>query len=144
MRYISFKLVVLNSFIFFLTGCKPYASYNISLSKVERNTKASEIYGKMKIDKFQKDGNTSFSFEDGLIKSTWIVGYDQIYFEINNKINHSIKIIWDDAVYVDENGESHRVMHSGIKYSDREKSMVPSVIVRKEKINRYNNSNRSY
>ncbi len=33
--------------------------------------------------------------------------------------------------FVDENGRSHRVMHSGVKYADRDKPQPPSIIVRK-------------
>jgi hypothetical protein len=55
-------------------------------------------------------------------------------FLLENKTDYSIKIPWDEAAYVDEFGRSHRVMHSGVKYTDRDKPQPPSVIVRKGSI----------
>jgi hypothetical protein len=53
---------------------------------------------------------------------------------LENKTDYSIQIIWDEAAFVDENGISHRIMHSGVKYTDRNNSEPPTVIVRKGRI----------
>ena len=41
-----------------------------------------------------------------------------------------MKIIWDEAAYIDQNGSTQKVMHSGVKYTDRNSSQPPSVIIR--------------
>ena len=45
-----------------------------------------------------------------------------------------MKIIWDEAAYVDTGGTSHRIAHAGVKYVDINNPQPPSVIVRKGRI----------
>jgi len=106
------------------------AKYFLSLSKVERPEKASQRYGSQKIDTASMN-KYKFYFEDDLVKVLWSVSSDEIAFTVQNKTDHSIKIPWDDAAFIDENGSSHRVMHSGIKYNDRQQAQAPSIVVRK-------------
>jgi hypothetical protein len=110
------------------------AEYQISLIKVERPEKASARYGLQKVDAVTADDKYKYSFEDDMVKILWFVGSRQIGFLIQNKTDYSVKIPWDEAAFVDESGRSHRVMHSGVKYTDRDKSQPPSVIVRKGSI----------
>ncbi len=126
-----FKIIlVLIALVAFLTGCpKPY--YNIELTKVERPAKAKKRYGVKKITKIKEEGVEKYHFEDEMVDIRWwIVNVNQIWFKLTNKTNHSIKIIWDEAAFVDYNGLTHRVMHKGVKYVDRNDSQPPSVIVR--------------
>ena len=39
-----------------------------------------------------------------------------------------MKIPWDDIVYVDVDGDTKRVMHSGVKYTDRNASQPASIV----------------
>ena len=39
-----------------------------------------------------------------------------------------MKINWDEMVYVDETGTAQRVMHAGVKYTDRNMSQPHSII----------------
>ena len=110
------------------------AEYQISLIKVERPKKATARYGLQKVDAVTVDEKYKFSFEDDLVRILWLVGSNQISFLVQNKTDYSIKIPWDEAAFVDENGRSHRIMHSGVKYTDRDKPQPPSVIVRKGSI----------
>ena len=48
--------------------------------------------------------------------------------QIENKSNYSIKIQWDDVAYISSSGQTGRVMHSGVKYIDRNNSQPASVI----------------
>jgi hypothetical protein len=52
-------------------------------------------------------------------------------FSLENKTEHSIKIPWDEAAFIDESGRSRRVMHAGVKFDDREKPQEASVVVPK-------------
>jgi hypothetical protein len=110
------------------------ADYQISLIKVERPEKATIRYGVQKVDAVTTDTKYKYAFEDDMVRILWFVNSGRIAFLLQNKTDYSIKIPWDEAVYVDEMGRSHRVMHSGVKYTDRDKSQPPSVIVRRGSI----------
>lgn len=133
-----------------LSGCTTYRSvYDISLKEVERPAKAKERYGVQKIIKVEKSveeenyfkdeekkyysyfGQEKYNFEDEMIKIAWIPTPHEFLFILTNKTDHSIKIVWDEASYVDISGESHRVMHSGVKYIDRDSAQPPSIVVRR-------------
>jgi len=119
-----------------LAGCavlKPWhhVIYNIGLEEVERPAQAEERYGEQKITQTQEGDIEKFYFEDDMVGIIWSPTSSQISFILTNKTDHSIRIIWDEAAYVDVPGESHRVMHSGVKYIDRNNPQPPSVIVRK-------------
>lgn len=125
-------IVLLIIFITPLFGCQSFrAYYDIGLTEVERPALAKERYGEQKITKAREEGIEKYYFEDELVKILWLPSASNVSFNLTNKTDHSIKIIWDEAVYVDTKGESHRVMHSGVKYIDRSNSMPPSVVVRK-------------
>lgn len=49
-------------------------------------------------------------------------------FVVNNKTDGPLKIIWDEARFIDVNGLSHRLIHSGIGYEERNDSHPPTVV----------------
>lgn len=121
-----FFLLLLN-----MMGCTYHlAVYHVGLSEVERPIDAKDRYGEQQIIRFKDQGKTKYRFEDEMVEIIWGVMPTQIAFELRNKTTHSIKIIWDETVYVDELGESKRVMHSGVKYSEKNNSQPPTVIPR--------------
>ncbi len=126
--YLLFGIIMLSM----LMGCVsiPYAQYDFELQEVERPAQARERYGEQKIVTTEEAGVNEYVFEDEMIKILWLPTTDAIHFSLTNKTSHSIKIIWDEAAYVDVNGSSHRVMHSGVKYIDRTSSQPPTVVVR--------------
>lgn len=118
--------------VFFLVGCTTYrAYYDIGLKEVERPAQAKERYGAQKITQVEEGGMEKYYFEDDMVKIVWIPTASQVSFVLTNKTDHSIKIVWDEAAFVDENGVTHRVMHSGVKYIDRNNPQPPSIVVRK-------------
>jgi hypothetical protein len=135
MKTHSKTIIVLALLVVFLSDCATYtAYYDISLKEVERPAQAKERYGEQKIMKAEEGGMEKYYFEDEMVKIVWIPTASQISFILTNKTEHSIKIVWDEAAFVDENGVSHRVMHSGVKYIDRTNPQPPSVVVRKGSI----------
>jgi hypothetical protein len=64
-----------------------------------------------------------------MVRVLWAFRGTQMAFSLENKTEQSIKIPWDEAAFIDEAGRSHRVMHAGVKFDDREKSQAPSVVV---------------
>ena len=122
-----------------LSGCYTrlplyYGTYNFELTRVERPAEVSKRYGEIKISPVDDKGVTKYSFDDNLVNVVWLVTNDDISFVLENKTDYSMKIIWDDAAFVDSKGQSQRVMHSGVKYTDRNNSQPPTIIVRKGKI----------
>lgn len=72
----------------------------------------------------------SFSYKDELLSVMWSIDRNKALFSVKNNASGSIKVLWDDMAFVGLNGESHRVIHKGIKYSEKEKEQAPSIIAR--------------
>jgi hypothetical protein len=118
-----------------VAGCMSYTgTYKVGLQEVERPENAKERYGDSKIVNFDEDGSTKYSYEDSLIQIVWLPATKQFGFMMLNKTEHSIKIIWDEAVYIDENGASGKVMHAGVKYIDRNSSQPATIVPKKARI----------
>lgn len=114
-----------------MTGCMTYTGiYKVGLQEVESPKNIKEQFGETKVVNFQDQGVTKYSYEDGLIKIVWLPLSTQFSFNLTNKSDHSIKIIWDEVAYVNENGSSQKVFHSGVKYIDRNNSQPPTTIVK--------------
>lgn len=117
------------------TSCMTHQGiYNVGLQEVERPENVKERYGESKIINFEDEGKTKYSYEDDMIEIVWLPLSTQFGFTLKNKTDHSIKIIWDEAVYVNHNGSSGRVMHSGVKYIDRSNPQPPTVVVKNANI----------
>jgi len=118
----------------FLFGCaasvKHYLRYDIVLEEVERPPEAEERYREQKISTAEEKGY-KYMFEDEMIKILWMPSSAELRFLLENKTDHSIKIIWNEAAYVSEKGKSHRVMHTGIKYINRNNPQRSSVVAGK-------------
>jgi len=105
-------------------------TYKVGLQEVESPKNVREQFGETKVVNFEDQGVTKYSYEDGLIKIIWLPGNTQFNFSLLNKSEHSIKIIWDEAVYVNESGSSQKIMHAGVKYTDRNSSQPPTTVVK--------------
>lgn len=125
----SFALLFAASVLF--TSCGSLfkvTSYDVSLSAVESPADAKVKYGDTKIVSFEEDGQSKYRYEDDYINISWYVGLKQFYFTLKNKSDYSLKIPWDDIVYVDVDGDTKRVMHSGVRYTDRNASQPASIV----------------
>ena len=109
--------------------------YKVRLREVEQPENVKEQYSKSKITIIAEENETKNSYEDDFIKIIWLPALTKFSFTLENKSDNSIKIIWDEAVYIDEDSTSHRVIHSGVQYVDKEKAQPLTVIVKKTKIN---------
>ena len=52
----------------------------------------------------------------------------KIDLTIFNNHTSSIRILWDESAYIDATGNAHRVIHTGVKFIEKEKAQVASVI----------------
>jgi hypothetical protein len=129
------KILIFTVLVVMLTSCMSYTgTYKVGLQEVESPKNIKEQFGETKVVNFQDQGVTKYSYEDGLIKIIWLPLRTQFSFTLTNKSEHSMKIVWDEAVYVNENGSSQKVFHSGVKYTDRSNSQPPTTIVKGAKI----------
>lgn len=68
------------------------------------------------------------NYEDANINVAFDISKKEILFELKNKTDEPIKIDWNQVSYVDVFGASHRVIHQGVKYIDKENSLPPTII----------------
>jgi len=144
-KKLLYSAIFLSILFFVLNGCSAVslmgtnyfvAKFDYSLTAVERPADAKERYGEQIIEEYNPEDSSKFNylFEDGLVRILWLPAQTGFYFQIFNKTDNSIKVIWDEAVFVDQFNKSHRVMHSGIKYNERDNPQPPTVIIRKGSI----------
>lgn len=82
-----------------------------------------------------KDGTTvtakdlsNLSYRDSILTIVWDIDNYNLNFGLENNTSSSIKIIWDDATFIDNTDKVDRVMHSGVKYIDREEHQPATTI----------------
>jgi len=64
----------------------------------------------------------NYIYGDSIIKITWVVSPYMMNFNLTNKTNKVIRVVWDEALFADINGNSSPVIHSGIRYMDMNNS----------------------
>ena len=115
-----------------LTSCgafKSYvASYSVGLSTVESPADAKQQFGETKVVSFNEEGVSKYRYEDDYIDIVWFVGSKRFNFNLKNKSGHTLKMNCDDMSYVDTKGQVGRVMHAGVKYTDRNNSQPATTV----------------
>ncbi len=110
------------------------ASYDISLLSVEKSTGTEKVYEKQRIETVIEEEIQKFYFEDEMVRIKWRPAPDDIVFVVNNKTDSPVKIIWDEGKFIDENAVTHRLLHSGIGYEDRNDIHPPTIIYAKDSL----------
>ncbi len=77
---------------------------------------------------------TKYRYTDNVIDIIIFAENKYFSFNLKNNSKSSIKVVWDEAAFIDHNGETSKVMHNGIKYSERESSQPASVIIKGAKL----------
>ena len=130
MKKLSMLLLATGAFLF--TSCwalKSYVeNYSVGLATVESPADAKQQFGDTKVVSFNEEGVSKYRYEDDYIDIVWYVGLKQFNFTLKNKSGHTLKINWDDVSYVDVKGQVGRVMHSGVKYVDRNSSQPATTV----------------
>ena len=108
------------------------ASYDISLISVEKSIGTEKVNEKQKIETVLEEGILKFYFEDETVRIKWRPSPDDIGFVVHNKADHPVKIVWDESGFIDKNGASHKLLHSGIGYEERNDFHPPAIIFAKD------------
>lgn len=103
-----------------------------TLKKVEKPSNASVRYGET-TTLTDKD-ITKFGYIDNFIDILIFASTSQLNFVLKNVSNNTIKVVWNEAVFVDVDGSTSKIMHSGIKYSQREEDQPVSTIIKGAKL----------
>jgi hypothetical protein len=126
---------LLFSSLFLLSSCSytARALYEYSLSDVESPDKTSfKKTAPYKVYLYDnEDVENPFIFEDDVIKIQFFPTNTSFPFKLENKTNETIKVIWDNGIFIDNNNASYRIINKLIKLSDEEKSSVPTPISKK-------------
>ena len=102
------------------------------MSRVEKPADESVRYGETST--IHEEGVTKYSYVDNVIDILIFGDGEQFSFVLKNVSDNSIKVVWNEAVFVGMSGSTSKVMHSGIKYSQREGDQPASVIIRGAKL----------
>ena len=103
-----------------------------ALTKVEKPSNSAVRYGKT-TSVTDKD-ITKYSYEDNFIDILIFAGSTQFNFVLKNVSNNTLKVVWNEAVFVDVDGSTSKIMHTGIKYSQREADQPASTIIKGAKL----------
>lgn len=120
-RYLMPVLLLLSFTCFAQKKDRRVGAYDAYLASVE--TASGKFIGSV---------DTALSvYEDSTIKIHWKYNPTHLEFELKNKSDQTLKIIWDDAAFISINDESSRIFHKGIKYTDRENAQPPTSVYKK-------------
>ena len=106
--------------------------YISDLSNVEKPSNPEIRYGETTV--IESDNAASkFSYKDNVIDIIIFATSDSFNFALQNISGNTIKIVWDEAVFVGFDGNTEKVMHKGTKYADRNESQPATTIIRNAK-----------
>lgn len=102
----------------FLSGCATVGpKFYMAISMIEPR----EIYPAY-------DQNGYIRFEDDNIRIEFVFSEREIGFNLENKSNEPVKILWDNSAYIDVFNTSHRIIHKGVRYIERDRVQPPTSI----------------
>ena len=104
--------------------------FDAVLSKVEKPANSAVRYGKKTTISDNTDGITRYSYVDNIIDILIFATDKQFSFILKNMSDNTIKVVWDEAVFVDVDGSTSKVFHYGVKYADRENRQPVSTIIK--------------
>lgn len=97
-------------------------------ARFEARFKSGEYPAAYVLSMLKPKENKSLSFEDKNIRVSFTISKRAIQFHLENQTEEPIKLDWNQVSYIDVLGESHRVMHEGVKYTDKDKHQPPTII----------------
>lgn len=107
-------------------------NYVTLLSSVEKPSNSEIRYGTTTV--VEDDNVTKFSYVDNAIDIIIFGNGRQFSFILKNVSDNSIKLVWNEAVFVDFDGSTSKIMHLGTKYSQKDGDQPASTIIKGAKI----------
>ena len=101
-------------------------NYTSALVQIDRPEATKERYGS--VITIKPEANNKYVYEDGLFSGIFYASASRINFALTNKTEHSIKLVWDEAAFIEVDGQAGRIAHEGVKYADRNASQPPSIV----------------
>ncbi len=105
-----------------------HGKYSFVLSEVEKPRNTQIRYGETTTIKSEQDGLSRYLYKDNIISILWYGTKSNFEFKLMNNSVNSVKIIWDDAVFIDNKNSADGIIHKGVKYKDANVSQPPTVI----------------
>lgn len=97
--------------------------YSLFLTDVVKPKNLKIVKGKI-----ESLGINHYLYEDSFMNFDVVITEKQFEFLLTNKTANTFKVIWDEALYIDENNTSQRVIHKGVRLIDRSNPQAPSII----------------
>ena len=102
------------------------------LAEVEKPSNSEIRYGETTTIP-SENGISKFSYKDNVIDVLIFADRSNFNLVLKNVSDTSIKIVWDEAVFVNFDGSTEKVMHKGIKYSEKNGNQPPTTIIKNAK-----------
>lgn len=67
-------------------------------------------------------------FEDERLRIAFDLSRIVFGFTVRNKTEEPLKINWNEAAYVDPDRQSHKIMHSGVRFIERDAAQLPTIV----------------
>lgn len=112
-----------------LARLKKEGRYHFQLSKIEKPQNPTIRHGKFK-EVVADDAISKYLYEDNVISILWSDTKDMFVFLLKNNSENSLKVVWDEAAFVNENNESGRIIHKGVAKGKANESQTPTVVLK--------------
>jgi hypothetical protein len=67
-------------------------------------------------------------YEDPRVSISFLVSSAGIGIDLKNRAGSSLRIKWDEAAYVNSEGETQKVMHNGVRFIERNSAQLPTIV----------------
>ncbi len=105
-------------------------TYSCSLSAVELSINSQTLENNHNIEEKSSETFPSYIYEDESFVFTWKVNLTRLSFNIENKTKETVKIDWNNVIFVDCYNLVNNVMPKGAKYINHDKSFSPTIILK--------------
>ena len=109
-------------------GCFTFVqppSYEMPLEAVRRPADVAQRWGEYVIEAADSSG---FTYEDALVSVAIVPVVGTFRMSVENKTEHSLQIVWNEATYVGVNGIVSRVSPGNTRVMDMEREQPPTVV----------------
>lgn len=105
--------------------------YNVTIESVECSNREEKV---STLKSIEEDGCTKYFYSDDVMKMIIFQQGDIFALSMENLSNSTIKINWDESVFVDRNGYSQRILHGIQNGIIKDEPQVPTTLIKGGKI----------